>query len=88
MRKLAIIACVIAILSLAIGAVISLTTNATISNDIAIDQLNGGDEAYLAMQAYNQYREAIYGVSACVTVAAVTVMLFAIYKIVTNKHHD
>ena len=88
MRKLAIIAFIIAMLSIIVGVVISLTTNATITNDIAIEQLNGGDEAYLAMQAYNQYREAIYGVSACVTVAAVAVMLLAIYKIVSNKHHD
>lgn len=88
MKKLAIIAFIIALLAIIVGVVTSLTTNATISNDIAIDQLNGGDEAYLAMQAYNQYRDVIYCVSACVTVAAVTVMLLAIYKIVSNKHHD
>lgn len=88
MRKLAIIAFIIAMLAIIVGVIASLTTNASISNDIAIDQLNGGDESYLAMQAYNQYRETTYVVSACVTVAAVTVMLLAIYKIVSNKHHD
>ena len=88
MRKLAIIAFIIAMLAIVVGVVASLTTNATVTNDIAIDQLNGGDEVYLAMQAYNQYRETTYVISACVTVAAVTVMLLAIYKIVSNKHHD
>lgn len=88
MRKLAIIAFTIVMLAIIVGAVASLTTNATVSSDIAIDQLNGGDEAYLAMQGYNQYRDIVYGASACVTVAAVTVMLFAIYKIASNKHDD
>lgn len=88
MRKLAIIACVIIILSITVGIITSITTNATISNDIAIDQLNGGDEAYLAMQGYNQYRDIVYGASACVTVAAVAVLLLACYKIFTNKHDN
>lgn len=87
MRKLAIIAFIIAILAIIVGVVTSLTTNASITNDVAIEQLNGGDEEYLAMQAHNQYREVAYTISGCVTVAAVTVMLLALYKIQTKNNH-
>lgn len=88
MKKLAIIAFVILILSFIVSMVTAFTTNATITNDIAIDQLNGGDEAYLAMQAYNQYRTIIYGVSSCIIVIAVAVILLIFYKMYVNKHDD
>lgn len=88
MKKLAIIACIIIILSITIGVITSVTTNATISNDITIDQLNGGDEAYLLMQGYDQYRDIVYGASACVTVVAVAVLLLACYKFFINKHDN
>ena len=86
MRKLAILACVIILLSFIVGAAMSLTTNSTVTNEVAIEQLNGGDEAYLAMQAYNQYKGIMYVIPGSITVIAVTVILLAIYKIIFNKH--
>ena len=36
-----------------------LTTNVILTNDIALGQLNGGDESYIAWELYNKYKNIV-----------------------------
>ena len=71
----------VAVVAVFATAALAITTNATITNDIAIAQLNGGDDAYLAMQAYSVYQRVEPVVGTLLTVWAA----FPIIKLIYNK---
>lgn len=48
------------------------TTNVILTNDIALGQLNGGNEAYIAWETYNKYRN----IARYICYAIVFVMMF------------
>ena len=60
---------------------IFLSTNATVTNDVALNQLNGGDEAYLAQELYYKYK-------AVVPFVGTLLVIWAAYppvKVIINK---
>jgi hypothetical protein len=46
----------IVVVSIFVAIGIFLSTNATVTNDVALNQLNGGDEAYLIQELYYKYK--------------------------------
>ena len=58
-----------------------LTTNVILTNDIALGQLNGGDEAYIAWELYNKYRN----VAEYICYAIVIAMMYNPTKRLINK---
>lgn len=89
MKKLIIIIAVLAILTMAAAIFVNLTTNATITNDVAMNQLNGGDEAYIILQAYQQYKN-IATTALCMlgtlTITFISIAFYNIIKIKNNKN--
>ena len=86
-KRLSIIAIILAIVLVPLGALLNLTTNATVTNEMAIDQLNGGDEEYIEAQAYNNYSHELQSlittcVSLVLTLLFVTVVAIVIGVIV------
>lgn len=77
--KMIIIRTIAVLIFVSIG--IFLSTNATVTNDVALNQLNGGDEAYLAQELYYKYKSV-----APVIGAAIVIWTAApIFKIIYNK---
>lgn len=58
-----------------------LTTNVILTNDIALGQLNGGDEGYIAWELYNKYRN----IAEYICYAIVIVMMYNPTKRLINK---
>jgi hypothetical protein len=85
MKKLYALTIVLAIIAITLTVLIACSTNAVITNDIAIDQLNGGNEAYIVMQAYTQYKNTLVTIASAVTV--LIVILVTIITIKTIKNH-
>ena len=44
------------VVAIFVAAGIAITTNAIVTNEVALGQLNGGNEMYLALEAYNKYK--------------------------------
>ena len=83
-KRLTILIIVLAIALIPLGVLYSMTTNTTVTNEMAIDQLNGGDEEYVEAQVYNNYRHflasAIGVVSATIIALIATVAVEAFYN--------
>lgn len=60
-KKLSILIIIFSIIELALIGIYSVTANDTITNEITIEQLNGGDEEYIEMQAHNEYKKRLLG---------------------------
>jgi hypothetical protein len=60
----------------------SISTNAIVSNNVALGQLNGGDEGYLIHELYNKYRS---GISIIIAIS-IGLAIFPIIKIFTMKN--
>lgn len=58
-KKLSILIIIFTIIELALIGVYFVTANDTITNEIAIDQLNGGDEEYIDMQIHDKYKKGL-----------------------------
>lgn len=85
MKKLYAITLVLAMVAIILTVLIAFTGNATVTNDIAIDQLNGGNEAYIAMQAFSQYRNTLVTIAS--VVSALIVILVSIITLKTINNH-
>lgn len=81
-RFIVIIAVFATIAAIAIG----LSTSAPVSNEVALAQLNGGDEAYITMQAYNQYKNVAIAAGSIITTVSVVLIIAIIYKIFKEKN--
>jgi hypothetical protein len=79
---------VLAVVVIALTFVIALTTNATITNEIAVDQLNGGDEAYIAMQAYTQYKNTLVTIASAITILIVVLVTVITIKTINNHRNN
>lgn len=65
---------------------IGLSTSAPVTNEVALAQLNGGDEAYIAMQAYNQYKNVAIAAGSIITTVSIALIITIIYKIFKEKN--
>lgn len=64
---------------------ITISTNATVTNEVAIGQLNGGNEAYLAQEIYYKYKAIAPYIGAVVIIWAAMPLLKIIYKQITKN---
>lgn len=71
----------IAVVSIFVAAAIAITTNATITNEIAVNQLNGGDEAYIMQELYNKYRIVVPAVGAMLIILSAIPFIKTVYQI-------
>ena len=88
-KKLTILAIILAIVLVPLMAIFNLTTNATVTNEMAIDQLNGGDEEYVEAQMYNNYKNVlIVAITAIVSTVIVIISVVTMYTIkrILEKH--
>lgn len=76
----------IAVVSIFVGAAIAITTNATITNEIAVNQLNGGDEAYIMQELYNKYRIVVPAVGAMLIILSAIPFIKTVYQIFITKN--
>ena len=83
-KKLTILALILTIVLVPIGVIYNLTTNATVTNEMAIDQLNGGDEEYIEAQVYNNYKNVlIVAIAAIVSMVVIVITLVTTYTVRT-----
>lgn len=83
-RRLTILAIVLTIVLVPLIAIFNLTTNATVTNEVAIDQLNGGDEEYIEAQVYNNYKNVLtVAITAIVSMVVIIITLVTTYTIRT-----
>lgn len=76
MQKLSILIVVFSIILMGLCGVYFATANDTITNEIAIEQLNGGDEEYIEMQIHNEYKKRL--TAAILTTSFANVVLIGI----------
>lgn len=57
-----------------------ITTNATIANDMALGQLNGGNEGYLMFEIYKTYKATLPYISAALFVWVAYLPIKTFYK--------
>jgi uncharacterized membrane protein YjgN (DUF898 family) len=83
-RRLTILAIVLTIVLVPLMAIFNLTTNATVTNEVAINQLNGGDEEYIEAQVYNNYKNVLtVAITAIVSMAVVIILVVTAYMVRT-----
>lgn len=88
-KKLTILVIILAIALVPLMVIFNLTTNATVTNEMAIDQLNGGDEEYVEAQMYNNYKNVlIVAITAIVSTVIVIISVVTTYTIkrILEKH--
>lgn len=78
----------IIVVAIFIGVTIAITTNAMVTNDVALGQLNGGDEAYIAQEIYYKYKTVAPFIGTVIILWAAMPLfkiLYAIFKNHKNK---
>lgn len=77
------------ILIILVTSFISITfTSGTIANDVAINQLENSDEAYLELQAYNAMTPIAEIMIGAVTILIGLAIFYDFYKIITIINDD
>lgn len=77
------------ILIILVTSFISITfTSGTITNDIAVNQLENSDEAYLELQAYNAMTPIAEIMIGAVTILIGLAIFYDFYKIITIINDD
>lgn len=77
------------ILIILVTSFISITfTSGTIANDVAINQLENSDEAYLELQAYNAMTPMAEIMIGAVTILIGLAIFYDFYKIITIINDD
>ena len=88
-KKLSILIIILSMIELALMGIYSVTANDTITNEIAIEQLNGGDEEYIVMQAHNEYKMRLLGAIIATSFANVTLIGIVVgSSITTSNSHE
>ena len=64
---------------------ISLTTNTVITNEVALNQLNGGDEYYLLQEIYYRYKAIAPYIGAVLVIWASVPIIKIIYKHIKER---
>lgn len=73
----------IAIIVWIIGAI---TTGGPLNNAIAINSLNGGNEAYIASQIYYQYKDMVSVIGTIIIILAAMPIIKIIYTTLKEKN--
>ena len=75
----------IIVVAIFVGITIAITTNALVTNDVAINQLNGGDEAYIAQEIYYRYKTVAPYIGAAIVIWAAMPLIKFIYNKVKGE---
>ena len=89
MKKLITAATILSILAAFIFVVVhSITGAATVplTNEMAIDQLNGGDVAYVMSQSWYDFRNLVTYIGYVVSAAAITLIAIIIFKVSKERN--
>ena len=65
---------------------ITITTGGPLNNAVAINQLNGGNEAYIASQIYYQYKDVASVIGTIIIIVAAMPIIKTIYTILKEKN--
>lgn len=76
------------VIAIFIGVTIAITTNATVTNEVALNQLNGGNEAYLAQEIYYAYKNIAPFIGGIIIIWAAMPIFKIIYKHLKKKVID
>lgn len=89
MKNLIKAATIFSILAIFIFMAVELVTGADtvpLTNELAIDQLNGGDTAYVTSQAWYDARNLLTYLGYSVTATAVTIIIIIIFKVLKERN--
>lgn len=86
MRKLRFHIIKLVAVAIIVWTIIALTTSDPFTNTVAINQLNGGNEAYLASQVYYQYKDMASVIGTIVIVLAAMPIIKIIYTTLKEKN--
>lgn len=75
----------IVVVAIFVSAAIAITTNTTITNEIAVNQLNGGDEAYIMQELYYKYKTVVPFVGTVIVILSAIPLIKIVYQIFKNK---
>ena len=75
----------IAVVAIFVCVTIAITTNAMVTNDVALNQLNGGNEAYIAQEIYYKYTAVVPYIGTLIVIWA-AMPLFKIIYTKVKKH--
>lgn len=75
----------VVVVAIFVCAAIAITTNATITNEIAVNQLNGGDEAYIMQELYYKYKAVVPFVGTVIVILSAIPLIKIVYQIFKNK---
>lgn len=75
----------IIIVAIFVSITIAITTNAMVTNDVALNQLNGGDEAYIAQEIYYRYKAIAPYIGAAIVIWAAMPLIKFIYNNVKGE---
>lgn len=88
MRKIITISLVIfslAIITISTICFIAESYSVIFSNELAVDQLNGGNDAYVALQTFNNYKNLALATGYAVTIISVTLIIIIVLKALKER---
>jgi hypothetical protein len=86
MRRLRFHIITLVAVAIIVWTIIALTTSDPFTNAVAINQLNGGNEAYLASQIYYQYKDMASVIGIIIIVLAAMPIIKIIYTTLKEKN--
>ena len=89
MKSLITTTAILSIIATIIFVVVHLVTGATtvpFTNEMAIDQLNGGDAAYIASQYWYDFRNLVTYLGYAVTAMAIALIIIIIFKVSKERN--
>ena len=75
----------IIVVAIFVSISIAISTNAIVTNDVAINQLNGGDEAYLMQEIYYRYKTVAPYIGTLIVIWAAMPLFKIIYKTIKRR---
>ena len=88
MKNLIITTVIMLIIASIMFGLIQLVTgpfSVPITNELAVDQLNGGNDAYIAMQAWYTFRNVVTYIGYIVIAIAVTFIIIIIFNFLKER---
>ena len=89
MKNLIKAASILIILAILMFIAVELITGAAtvpLTNELAINQLNGGDAEYIASQSWYAFRNSTTYLGYSVTAAAITIIIIIIFKVFKERN--
>ena len=78
----------IIVVAIFVSISIAISTNAMVTNDVALNQLNGGDEAYLMQEIYYRYRTVAPYIGTLIVIWAAMPLFKIIYKTIKRREKN